>query len=348
VSARFERGLVVGKFAPLHKGHELVIGRALAACDEVIVLSYSKPELPGCPPAARAAWLEALFPGARRLVLTDAVLATWPAGPREVPPNDAPDEEQRCFVARVLREHLGCRVDAVFASEDYGEGFAQALTESFRRAQPETPAVAYVAVDPARAQVPISGSRIRGDVHAHKDWLAPAVYASFVERVCLLGGESTGKTTLAAALAEACGTAWVHEYGRTLWEEKDGGLVLADMKEIGARQVALEDEAARRATRWLFCDTSPLTTFFYSHDMFGSAEPALTALAGRPYAFTVVCAPDIPFVQDGTRRDTAFRDHQHARYLDTLARAGRPFAVVGGSLPSRVARVRDLLAAVSR
>ena len=53
MSARFRRGLVVGKFAPLHKGHELVIGRALADCDEVIVISYSKPELPGCSPAER-------------------------------------------------------------------------------------------------------------------------------------------------------------------------------------------------------------------------------------------------------------------------------------------------------
>ena len=40
-----------------------------------------------------------------------------------------------------------------------------------------------------------------------------------VRRLALLGGESTGKTTLARALAEYLHTAWVPEYGRQRWEE---------------------------------------------------------------------------------------------------------------------------------
>ena len=39
-----------------------------------------------------------------------------------------------------------------------------------------------------------------------------------VARVCLLGAESTGKTTLAAALAAAYGTVWNPEYGRVYTE----------------------------------------------------------------------------------------------------------------------------------
>jgi HTH-type transcriptional repressor of NAD biosynthesis genes len=62
-------GLVVGKFAPLHKGHEALIAFAQAQCDRLVILSYSKPELPGCPPDRRAVWLAALYPDALRLVL---------------------------------------------------------------------------------------------------------------------------------------------------------------------------------------------------------------------------------------------------------------------------------------
>jgi HTH-type transcriptional repressor of NAD biosynthesis genes len=333
VSARFRRGLVVGKFSPLHRGHELVIQDALAACDEVIVLSYSRPEFPGCDAETRAGWLAALFPAARRLVLAD-----------DVPANDAPDDDHRRFVARVCHERLGDSVDAVFTSEDYGEGFARFLTAYFQRADPRAPPVAHVLVDRERQRLPVSGTLVRGDVHAHRAWLSPVVYASFVERVCILGGESSGKSTLAAALAAAHGTAWVAEYGRTLWEQKAGALVLPDMVQIGERQVALEAEGARTANRWLFCDTSPLTTLFYSREMFGEVDPALEALARRRYPFTIVCAPDFPFVQDGTRREPAFRDRQHAWYLRELEGTGARFAVVSGGVEARVAQVRGLLA----
>lgn len=319
---RYRRGLVVGKFAPLHRGHELVIRRALEACDEVVVLSYSKPELPGCPPERRARWLAELFPGARRVVLSDG-------DPLLIPPNDADGSLHRAFVAHLCREHLDTSIDAVFSSEDYGPLLAAAL------------GAAHVPVDPARATVPISGTRIRADVHAARAWLSPAVYASFVGRVCVLGGESSGKTALAEALARHWGTSWVPEYGRALWTERGGALRLEDMVAIARRQRADEDAAARTATRWLFCDTSPLTTAFYSQEMFGQVDPALAALVpAAPYALTVLCAPDFPFVQDGTRRDPSFRARQHAWYLERMP---SPWILATGSVVDRVLRVNAAL-----
>jgi nicotinamide riboside kinase len=49
---------------------------------------------------------------------------------------------------------------------------------------------------------------------------APQVYADHVQRVAFIGGESSGKTTLARVLAERLQTVWVPEYGRTLWEQR--------------------------------------------------------------------------------------------------------------------------------
>lgn len=337
----FRRGLVVGKFAPLHRGHELVLSTAQDRCDELCIFSYSRPELPGCGPERRAHWLAALYPAARRWVLTDdtARALGWPA----LPDNDAPDDDHRRFVADACLGLAGGPVDAVFTSEDYGEGFARALTATFRSRDPRCAEVAHVLVDRDRRQRPISGTHLRADVHAQRAWLSPVVYASFVARVCILGGESSGKTTLAAALADALGTRWVPEYGRQLWDEKRGALAFDDLLAIARRQIADEEDAATKADRFLVCDTSPLTTLFYSRFLFGRVAPELETLARRPYDHVVLCAPDFPFVQDGTRQDEAFRARQHAFYLDALV--GRRYLLVTGGVAARVAQTRAFITA---
>jgi NadR type nicotinamide-nucleotide adenylyltransferase len=203
-------------------------------------------------------------------------------------------------------------------------------------------AVAHVMVDAAREAVPVSGTQIRADVHAHRKWLSPAVYASFVRRVCVLGGESSGKSVLARALAERLETQFVPEYGRDLWTRKKGVLEFDDLLDIGATHVALEKAAARQANAVIFCDTSPLTTLFYSVELFGRADPALERLAERPYDLYVLCAPDFPFVQDGTRRGEDFRQHQHDWYVQELKKRGLHFVLAEGPLDARVDRIARL------
>jgi nicotinamide riboside kinase len=88
-----------------------------------------------------------------------------------------------------------------------------------------------------------------------------------------------------------------------------------------------------------------LTTLLYSQEMFGRADVELVALAARPYHHTILCEPDFDFVQDGTRRDDAFRRRQHEWYLRELEARGVAYRVVGGALDARVARVRECLAA---
>jgi HTH-type transcriptional regulator, transcriptional repressor of NAD biosynthesis genes len=346
MSKRFQRGLVVGKFSPLHRGHELIINRAREECDEVFLLSYSKPEMPGCEAIRRDRWLSAIFPDAHHRAVTDERLRRWikPGdGPLEVPANDADETTHRRFCGFMCRQVFGVTVDAVFTSEDYGGEFAEELTRYFREGHPACRAVKHVLVDRSRQQLPVSGTLLRQDIHAYREWLSPLVYASFVQRVCLLGGESSGKSTLAGALAEALKTQYVAEYGRELWDAKSGRLIFDDLRHIAEVQIQREEEAAGRANRFLFCDTSPLTTLFYSHHLFGKAEPTLEKLADRSYDFTILCAPDFSFVQDGTRQPETFRTFQHGWYLDELARRNIAYRLVGGSPEARVLQVRELL-----
>ncbi len=337
---RFRRGLVVGKFAPLHRGHEYLIDSARSCCDALVVVSYSKPEFAGSEPERRRGWLGELFPDVRSLVVDDAwltELASRATELRVLPDNAAPEAVHRRFVGRLCLEAGGGPVDAVFTSEAYGAGFAQELSAMF-----DTP-VQHVEVDCARSHVPISATALRKDVHGLRRFLSPAVYASFVRRLCVLGGESSGKSSLAAELARLTDSVCVAEYGRELWEHKRGALVYEDLLHIAERQLELEREAARRAHAWLFCDTSPLTTLYYSLEMFGRAAPELERLANARYDLTVLCAADFPFVQDGTRRDAEFRQRQHDWYVAELERQAFSYVLATGSLAERALAVIRLL-----
>ena len=105
---------------------------------------------------------------------------------------------------------------------------------------------------------------VRNDPHANWEFIEPAVRGWFAKRVCILGAESTGTTTLAKALAEALQTVWVEEYGREYSEVKlaknDPEWRTEEFTMIAEEQTHREDKAARRANRVLICDTNAFAT----------------------------------------------------------------------------------------
>ncbi len=342
---RFATGLVVGKFAPLHRGHVHLVEAAAAQCDKVVVVSYTNPEFEPFLPKLRRQWLLDCFPGVECLVLdVEGLVALFPptSSVPLLPRNEDPDEQHRVFVAQVCVEVVGRRIDAVFTSEAYGDGFAATLEGYFARVGIHGPVV-HIAVDAARRSVPISGTALRADLWTNWRFLPDQVARTLVRRVVLLGAESTGKSTLASRLASEWDTSFVAEYGRERWHECRGVLNLNDMAEIANEQLRREEEATLRARRFLFCDTSPLTTLFYSQALFGVASEALKTAARQPYDLTILCAPDIPFEQDGTRQSMEFRMRQQEWYRAELIARGIPYLLAEGSLGDRIVLVGDRL-----
>jgi len=167
-------------------------------------------------------------------------------------------------------------------------------------------------------------------------------------RIVLLGAESTGKSTLAAALARRHATLWVPEYLREFVETEQRVPFEADQVAIARTQLEREDALALRldAQRFLFCDTAPLMTAVYSRIYWGRVPPALLALeAAHDYALTLVAAPDLPWVPDGLQRESeAVRQRVHACLLEVLEARGIAYAMVTGELEERVGQVEGLLA----
>ena len=342
----YATGLVVGKFAPLHQGHRFLIERARELCEHVVLISYCTPEFDRFPPELREQWLAACCPDTTRLVVTDAALEkAYPVAhpARRAPHNDAPDDVHRHFVADLCIDVLHRRIDAVFSSEAYGPGFAAVLTQRFAAAGLGTAPVAHVEVDRNRQTIPISGTALRSNLWQHWQYLPKPVATTLVQRVVFLGGESTGKSTLAAQLARDLDTACAPEYGRELWNLKQGDFIFPDMLAIAREQISREERAGPTARAFLFCDTSPLTTLFYSQELFGHADPELHAAANRAYDYTFLCAPDFPHQQDGTRREPEFALRQHDWYQTELNARGVPFLILRGAPEARARTVRAAL-----
>lgn len=336
----FRNGLVAGKFSPLHKGHEYLIRTALEQCETLYIFSYYTPEFTNCESYERERWLRTLFPTAKIYVVDDDYVKK--RFNFSLPSLNSTDLIERRFATFLWLHLVNQPLDVVFSSENYGEGFARELSTYFAN-YTDFASVRHIMVDPDRKNVPISGTQLRADIHTLRHYVSPVVYASFVERLCLLGGESSGKSTLAKKLADEFQTNFVEEYGRTLSEEKDNDLAFEDLLRIAKVHIAQEDSLAETANRYLFVDTNPLTTLLYSKYLFGRADPELEWLSHRRYNRTFLCAPDFEFMQDGTREGNGFRERQHEWYLKELAERNIAFTLLTGKLEERIAQVRSEL-----
>ncbi|MDY7574568.1 ATP-binding protein [Actimicrobium sp. CCI2.3] len=163
--------------------------------------------------------------------------------------------------------------------------------------------------------------------------------------VAILGAESTGKSTLAEALATQYGSVWVPEYLREFVDVHQATPREEQQLGIALTQIEREEDAARRSDGWIFCDTTPVMTALYSAFYFGRVDAALAAVAAnRRYALTLVTAPDTPWVADGLQRESAsVRMTVHARLIALLELHGCDYQLLTGTLSERLRQAAKVL-----
>lgn len=164
----------------------------------------------------------------------------------------------------------------------------------------------------------------------------------FIKRVCLIGAESTGKTTLAEALAHHFNTVWVREFAREYLEPKNWVCRWEDMIAIAEGQARLEDEMIERANRVLFCDTDPMTTSVWCERYFDKCDERILRLADeRRYDLYFLCNIDFAWVDDGTRDSGHLRNWFHQRFLEEIETRRLPCALLSGSFEERMNEAID-------
>ncbi|HEV7279991.1 MAG TPA: AAA family ATPase [Pirellulaceae bacterium] len=304
--------MILGKFLPPHAGHQRLIRFGLEFCERlhVLVCTLHREPIPG---ALRYAWMRELFPDGVLHHVTDDL-------PQE--PSEHPHfwEIWRETVSRAVGEPI----DYVFASEAYGYRLAEELQATF------------VPVDVARSSVPISGTAIRERPLENWRFLPECVRPYYARRVCIFGPESTGKSTLAEALARRFQTVHVAEFARGWLDRKQGVCTVEDIPIIARGQAAAEDSLVRYANRALICDTDLLLTTIWSETLFGDCPAWIREEAlRRQYDLYLLLDVDVAWIDDSQR----YLPHRRQEFFDTcrrvLTQAGRPFLVVRGDWERR-------------
>ncbi len=162
-------------------------------------------------------------------------------------------------------------------------------------------------------------------------------------RIAVVGPESSGKSTLSAALAGHYGTRFVPEASRAYYDSKGVVYEIADILPIARAQKAAEEEAARSARGLLFLDTDLLTITVWSHVLYGACPPEAEELAeAQRVDLTILLENDLPWTYDPQRchPEPAQREDFFDRLRASLLRFGRRFAVVSGEGSARLSAAR--------
>lgn len=157
-------------------------------------------------------------------------------------------------------------------------------------------------------------------------------------KVVLTGGESTGKTELAHALARHYSEPLAEEFVRAYAAARGGPLGFGDHGPIAKGQMAAEDAAVARARQMVFLDTDLVSTVVYCEHYFGRCPQWIVDEARRRAGdLYLLLKADIPWVADGIRDRGDRRDEMHQLFRDKLVEFGVTYAEIGGDRQTRLA-----------
>ena len=145
-------GFTIGKFAPLHKGHEYLIETGIKEMDKFIIVLYET-DVIDVSLEQRASWIKQMYPS------VEIRFAKNP--PKQYGLDEESVNIQMEYLTKIIKDE---KVTHFYSSEKYGKAVADYMHIEDRR------------VDNERKHVPISATIIRKNIRENRSWLEDNVY----------------------------------------------------------------------------------------------------------------------------------------------------------------------------
>lgn len=319
-----KKGLVFGKFMPLHKGHLALIDFALQHCDHLyIIICYTHKEpIEGM---IRKQWLYQLVEKN-----TNITLVSFQYDDKELPNTSVSSRNVSELWARVFKS-LVPEVNIVFTSEDYGDYLAEYM------------GIEHIPFDKARSTVPVSAMAIRADPFFYWNYISDEAKPWFVKKIAIVGSESTGKSVLTECLAKHFNTAFVPEMAREIIGKTDE-CIFDDLYKIADLHARAIQAQISLANKLLFVDTDLIITKSYSQFLFNReliVEPWIEE--ANKFDLYLFMEPDCEYIQDGTRLSIKERNALSRYHKKAFENAGVSIISVNGDWNERFKQAVDLV-----
>lgn len=151
-------GFTIGKFAPLHKGHQLLIETALKEMDEMYVVIYDT-DIIDINVKQRANWIKQLYPDVHIIYAYNS--------PKKYGLDDESVKIQMEYLSELIKD---IPVTHFYSSELYGEKVANYLNIRNR------------VVDLERKQIPISSTMVRKNYEENSKYIENFIYSDLNKR----------------------------------------------------------------------------------------------------------------------------------------------------------------------
>ncbi len=165
-----------------------------------------------------------------------------------------------------------------------------------------------------------------------------------LKRIAITGPESTGKSSLCKQLASHFNDEWVPEVAREYIEKLNRPYDASDILSIAKNQITREEEMAKKANHFLFCDTELIVTKIWSEHKYKKCDPwILNQISVHDYSLYLLCDIDLPWEQDPQREHPHLRKYFFDLYLKELKDRKLNFQILSGTGDDRLKVAIELI-----